>query len=99
MERVTSAAWAADNRTIFYTVEDATTKRSHRLYRHVVGSAEADTLIYDETDERFRLEIERDITDFVQEDGAVIRQLQPSRLLGDRAREGAALVPKEFALQ
>jgi oligopeptidase B len=59
IERVTSAAWAADNRTLFYTVEDATTKRSHRLYRHVVGSTEADALIYDETDERFRLEIER----------------------------------------
>jgi oligopeptidase B len=59
IERVTSAAWAADNRTLFYTVEDATTKRSHRLYRHVVGSTEADTLIYEETDERFRVEIER----------------------------------------
>jgi oligopeptidase B len=58
IERVTSAAWAADNRTLFYTVEDATTKRSHRLYRHVVGSVEADALIYEETDERFRLEIE-----------------------------------------
>jgi oligopeptidase B len=59
IERVTSAAWAADNRTLFYTVEDATTKRSHRLYRHVVGSTDADTLIYEETDERFRIEIER----------------------------------------
>jgi len=59
IERVTSAAWAADNRTLFYTVEDATTKRSHRLYRHVLGSAEADTLVYEETDERFRIEIER----------------------------------------
>jgi oligopeptidase B len=59
MERVTSAAWAADNRTLFYTVEDATTKRSHRLYRHTVGSVEAPTLIYEETDERFRVEIER----------------------------------------
>jgi oligopeptidase B len=59
MERVTSAAWAADNRTLFYTVEDATTKRSHRLYRHITGSAEADTLVYEETDERFRIEIER----------------------------------------
>jgi oligopeptidase B len=59
IERVTSAAWAADNRTLFYTVEDATTKRSHRLYRHVVGSAEADALVYEETDERFRIEIER----------------------------------------
>jgi oligopeptidase B len=59
IERVTSASWAADNRTLFYTVEDATTKRSHRLYRHVVGSTDADTLIYEETDERFRIEIER----------------------------------------
>src|SRR6267143_5236030 len=37
-ERVTSAAWASDNRTLFYTVEDETTKRSHRLYRHALGS-------------------------------------------------------------
>jgi oligopeptidase B len=59
IERVTSAAWAADNRTLFYTIEDATTKRSHRLYRHVVGSNEEDTLIYEEKDERFRIEIDR----------------------------------------
>jgi oligopeptidase B len=59
IERVTSVAWAADNRTLFFTVEDATTKRAHRLYRHAAGSAEAATLIYEETDERFRVEIER----------------------------------------
>jgi len=59
IERVTSAAWAADNRTLFYTVEDPTTKRSHQLYRHSAGSGEAGALIYEETDERFRLEIER----------------------------------------
>jgi oligopeptidase B len=59
IERVTSAAWAADNRTLFYTVEDATTKRAHRLYRHLAGSGEPDALIYEETDERFRVEIER----------------------------------------
>ena len=57
-ERVTSVAWAADNRTLFYTVEDAVTKRSHRLYRHVLGSGEH-TLLYEEPDERFRIEIER----------------------------------------
>ena len=59
IERVTSAAWAADNRTLFYTVEDETTKRSHRLYRHVLGSTGADPLLYEEADERFRVEIER----------------------------------------
>ena len=59
IDRVTSAAWAADNRALFYTVEDETTKRSHRLYRHTLDSAEPDTLIYDEPDERFRIEISR----------------------------------------
>lgn len=59
MERVTSAVWAADNRTLFYTVEDPMTKRSHRLYRHIAAtSPEADALIYEEADERFRLSIE-----------------------------------------
>ena len=59
IERVTSVAWAADNRTLFYTVEDETTKRSHRIYRHALGSTEPDPLLYEEADERFRLEVER----------------------------------------
>jgi oligopeptidase B len=58
-ERVTSVAWASDNRTLFYTVEDETTKRSHRLYRHVLGFTEPDPLLYEETDERFRIQVER----------------------------------------
>ena len=58
-ERVTSVAWASDSCTLFYTVEDETTKRSHRLYRHALGSAEADLLLYEEADERFRIEVER----------------------------------------
>jgi oligopeptidase B len=59
IERVTSAAWAADNRTLLYTVEDETTKRSYRLYRHVLGAAEPDALLCEEPDERFRLDLER----------------------------------------
>jgi oligopeptidase B len=58
-ERVTSVAWASDNRTLFYTIEDEITKRSHRLYRHVLGASEPDILLYEEADERFRLEVER----------------------------------------
>ncbi len=58
-ERVTSVAWAADNRTLFFTEEDDTTKRSHRLYRHVLGSGEAPILLYEEKDERFRIGVER----------------------------------------
>ena len=59
IERVTSAVWAADNLTLFYVVEDEVSKRSHRLYRHVLGSGIPDALLYEEKDERFRIDIER----------------------------------------
>jgi oligopeptidase B len=57
IERVSSVAWSTDNRTLFYTVEHETTRRSYRLYRHTLGSRDSDTLIYEEPDERFRLDI------------------------------------------
>jgi oligopeptidase B len=52
-ERVDSMAWANDNKTLFYAIEDAVSKRSYRVYRHNVGTAGPDTLIYEEPDERF----------------------------------------------
>ena len=58
-ERVTSAAWASDNKTLFYTVEDEVSKRSYRLYRHVLGSTEPDALLFEENDERFRIDVDR----------------------------------------
>ena len=39
-ERVTSLAWAADNKTLFLVTEDAVTKRSDKLWRHVLGAKE-----------------------------------------------------------
>ncbi|MBK7366487.1 MAG: S9 family peptidase [Candidatus Eisenbacteria bacterium] len=51
-ERVTSVAWSADGRTLFYAQEDAVSKRSYRLYRHTLGTSEH-TLVYEELDERF----------------------------------------------
>ena len=59
MERVTSVAWSSDHKAFFYVVEDEVTKRSHQLWRHVLGTEGADTLIYEEKDERFRIDIER----------------------------------------
>ena len=50
--RVTSTAWAADNRTLFYVEEHETTKRSYRLHRRVLGKAR-DAILYEEADERF----------------------------------------------
>jgi oligopeptidase B len=58
--RVDTAAWAADGRTIFYTVEDPVSKRANRLYRHVVGTdPNQDPLVYEEKDERFSVSVYR----------------------------------------
>ena len=55
-ERVGSVVWTADNRTLFYTVEDEETKRQFQFYRHVVGEPQdKDALVYEETDERFNV--------------------------------------------
>jgi oligopeptidase B len=89
-ERVTSAAWAMDSRTLFYVTEDEVTKRSNQLWRcvfqevpgekemHHPRGAESSgakagsmsdlkaqppkeeiELIYEERDERFRMDVER----------------------------------------
>ena len=52
VEKTGSIVWASDNKTIFYTVEDAA-KRQYRLYRHTVGTTGPDDLVYEEKDERF----------------------------------------------
>jgi oligopeptidase B len=57
--RVDSIVWADDNKTLFYTVEDATTKRSYRMYRHEAGSTGDDPLVFEEKDERFNVLAEK----------------------------------------
>lgn len=52
-ERVDSIACANDNKTLFYTIEDETTKRPYRGYRHIVGTTGGDAPVYEEKDERF----------------------------------------------
>jgi oligopeptidase B len=56
VERVGSIVWAADDVTLFYTVEDEEQKRQHQLWRHTLGTDfSADTLVFQEDDERFNL--------------------------------------------
>ncbi|HEU4768110.1 MAG TPA: S9 family peptidase [Pyrinomonadaceae bacterium] len=57
-ERVNAVAWATDNKTFFYVTEDATTKRSDKFFRHVLGSEKYD-LIYEEKDELFDVNTSR----------------------------------------
>ena len=59
-ERVDSIAWAADNKTVFYTTEDATTKRSDLLHRHVLGTdSKDDAVVFNEKDERYNVGVFR----------------------------------------
>jgi oligopeptidase B len=56
-ERVDSVEWATDNKTLFYSTENDA-KRSSKVFRHVLGTAEH-TLLYEEKDEMFDTYIER----------------------------------------
>jgi oligopeptidase B len=57
-EKVGSVAWAADERTLFYTVEEEGTKRQYRLHRHVLGTGEH-ALVYEEPDPAFNVGVDR----------------------------------------
>ena len=59
-ERVGSLTWAADNITLFYTVEDEEQKRQFQLYRHaLLTTYTEDVLVYQDDDERFNIGIGR----------------------------------------
>jgi len=58
IERVGDVAWASDNKTLFYTTEDAVTKRRDKFYRHALGSDKSE-LLYDEKDELYDVEANR----------------------------------------
>ena len=56
-ERVTSAAWAADNRTVFYVTEHPVTKRSDTLWRLAAGAPPVK--VHEEQDELFSIGVFR----------------------------------------
>ena len=56
VERVGSVVWAADNFTLFYTVEDEEQKRQYQFWRHMRGTPyAADVPVYQDDDERFNV--------------------------------------------
>ena len=59
-QRVGSATWAADSKTLFYSTEDETTKRQDHIFRHIAGTpCSEDPIVYHEPDERFNVGIGR----------------------------------------
>jgi len=52
------AAWANDNKTVFYTLKDVTTLRPCKIMKHVLGTAVlADKEVYVEADETFEISV------------------------------------------
>ncbi|GAB3224456.1 oligopeptidase B [Hymenobacter seoulensis] len=55
-----NAAWAADNKTVFYTRKDPTTLLDYQLYRHTLGTdPKQDALVYEEKDNTYRIQVGR----------------------------------------
>ena len=49
-----SATWANDNKTLFYTIKDEVTLRSHKIFKHKLHTnCNLDKEVYHETDETF----------------------------------------------
>ncbi|MFH4965293.1 S9 family peptidase [Gaetbulibacter sp. M235] len=49
-----SATWANDNETLFYTMKDEVTLRSHKIFKHKLHSnSDEDSLVFHEKDETF----------------------------------------------
>ena len=49
-----SATWANDNKTLFYTIKDAVTLRSHKIFKHKLDTDSKDDIeVYHEADETF----------------------------------------------
>eukprot|EP01034_Spumella_vulgaris_P031258 gene31258-38621_t len=96
MPRTTSIAWASDNKTLFVTQEDATTKRSDRLFS-LSAAGGAPVQRYHEPVEQFSVYVNRD------RDGKHLVQLMRStdttevRLLDAAKPNGAfrAVLPRE----
>lgn len=58
------AAWALDNRTLFYTRQDPQTLRSWQVWRHVLGTpVAADVLVHQEDDVTFTCSVSRTKSD------------------------------------
>jgi oligopeptidase B len=56
VERVGSVTWAADNVSLFYSVEDEEQKRQFQLFRHTLHTPHGeDLLVYQDDDERFNI--------------------------------------------
>ena len=62
---ISSATWANDNKTLFYT-KISSALRPYQVFRHTLGDKNPDKLIYEDKDELFNVNVAKSITkDFI----------------------------------
>jgi oligopeptidase B len=94
-ERVTSAEWAANNRTLFFTTEDKVTKRPNQLWR--LNLSDKPELLFEEKDELYEIGLERTrdkkylILEITSTDTWEMRYLDAS----DPSKEFKVVLPRE----
>jgi oligopeptidase B len=59
IERATSTEWSNDGKYLFVVQEDAVSKRSDKLWRHTVGTADKNDLLFEEKDVLFNIGVGR----------------------------------------
>ncbi len=96
IERVGSMVWANDNKTLFFTTEDAVTKRSNKFWRHIVGTDKND-LVLEEKSELFDLGAGRSLDKKVLFVGSYAKTSREIRYLSADNPTGAfkVVVPRE----
>ena len=99
VERVGSVVWSNDNATVFFTTEDAISKRSDRLWRHRVGTDGPDHLVFEEHDELFDLAVGRSLDRRVLFLGSYAKTSREVRYLAadDPTGEFTVVSPREEA--
>jgi oligopeptidase B len=87
IERVGAVVWASDNRTVFYTTEDPVSKRSNKVWRHVVGALDSGlvfeerALVFEENDELFDVTVGRSLDRKVLFFGSLAKTSSEQRFL------------------
>jgi oligopeptidase B len=97
IERVGAVVWASDNRTLFYTTEDAVSKRSDTVWRHVAG-ADASEAVFEEPDVLFDVSAGRSLDRRIIFIGSFARTTSEQRYLRADQPSGTfrVIVPREI---
>ena len=96
IDRVGTVVWSSDNRTLFYTTEDPVSKRSNKVWRHVVG-ASASELVFEERDELFDVAVSRSLDRKIIFFGSFAKTTSEQRFLAsdNPAGEFRVILPRQ----